>query len=167
MRSKLTGIAIPDPVFPRRFSSLCFFSSVVLRDPFPPSPSPGLYIMYSHMMSQRRRAIGKGFWGDKAIKDAVEKKKLEASKRKWKMYRWIMHVIREWMRGLISQGRRYTRYAIPESSKKYRKIHLYEVGRQFNECHLPSSLRPLLHLDRSTDISLIWDSLHLTWDMII
>lgn len=27
--------------------------------------SLGLYVMYSHMMKQRRRAIGKGFWGSK------------------------------------------------------------------------------------------------------
>ena len=25
---------------------------------------PGLYVMYTHMIKQRRRAIGKGFWGD-------------------------------------------------------------------------------------------------------
>ncbi len=24
----------------------------------------GLYVMYTHMIKQRRRAIGKGFWGD-------------------------------------------------------------------------------------------------------
>lgn len=37
--------------------------------------------MYSHMMSQRRRAIGKGFWGDKAIEEKIEKKKSETSRK--------------------------------------------------------------------------------------
>lgn len=36
---------------------------------------PGLYVMYSHMMKQRRRAIGKGFWGDKITQARVEKRK--------------------------------------------------------------------------------------------
>ncbi|KDN39910.1 PTPLA-domain-containing protein [Tilletiaria anomala UBC 951] len=36
---------------------------------------PGLYIMYTHMMKQRRRAIGKGFWGDGSPIDAVKKSK--------------------------------------------------------------------------------------------
>jgi len=38
--------------------------------------------MYTHMMSQRRRAIGKGFWGDKQIKEIAEKKRLEAANKK-------------------------------------------------------------------------------------
>ncbi|KAN0066555.1 hypothetical protein ACQY0O_000649 [Thecaphora frezii] len=36
---------------------------------------PGLYVMYTHMIKQRRRAIGKGFWGDKKVKELVEQKK--------------------------------------------------------------------------------------------
>ncbi|CEH15975.1 Protein tyrosine phosphatase-like protein PTPLA (contains Pro instead of catalytic Arg) [Ceraceosorus bombacis] len=39
---------------------------------------PGLYIMYTHMIKQRRRAIGKGFWGDKQTKAIAEAKKVKS-----------------------------------------------------------------------------------------
>ncbi|CAO1630373.1 unnamed protein product [Sympodiomycopsis kandeliae] len=35
---------------------------------------PGLYVMYTHMMKQRKRAIGKGFWGDKLQQKKVDEK---------------------------------------------------------------------------------------------
>lgn len=40
--------------------------------------------MYTHMMGQRRRAIGKGFWGDKLTQKKVEERQRvirEASKK--------------------------------------------------------------------------------------
>ncbi|CAO1627635.1 unnamed protein product [Parajaminaea phylloscopi] len=36
---------------------------------------PGLYVMYTHMMKQRKRALGKGFWGDKRIKEKQEERR--------------------------------------------------------------------------------------------
>lgn len=36
---------------------------------------PGLYVMYTHMIKQRRKAIGTGFWGSKLVQDLVEKHK--------------------------------------------------------------------------------------------
>ncbi|EPQ31896.1 uncharacterized protein PFL1_00095 [Pseudozyma flocculosa PF-1] len=39
---------------------------------------PGLYVMYTHMIKQRRRAIGKGFWGDKKVQQLVDDKKKQA-----------------------------------------------------------------------------------------
>ncbi|SPC65000.1 related to PHS1 - essential 3-hydroxyacyl-CoA dehydratase of the ER membrane [Ustilago sp. UG-2017b] len=36
---------------------------------------PGLYVMYSYMMKQRRKTIGKGFWGDKLVQQLAEKKR--------------------------------------------------------------------------------------------
>ncbi|PWN54478.1 PTPLA-domain-containing protein [Violaceomyces palustris] len=35
---------------------------------------PGLYVMYTHMIKQRRRALGKGFWGSKGIEKTPSKK---------------------------------------------------------------------------------------------
>lgn len=36
---------------------------------------PGLYVMYTYMIKQRKKAIGKGFWGDKVIQELAEKKR--------------------------------------------------------------------------------------------
>ena len=35
---------------------------------------PGLYVMYTYMIKQRRKVIGKGFWGDKLAQQLREKK---------------------------------------------------------------------------------------------
>lgn len=40
--------------------------------------------MYIHMIKQRKRALGKGFWGDKRIKEKQEERRrkiLEASQK--------------------------------------------------------------------------------------
>lgn len=45
---------------------------------------PGLYVMYTHMIKQRKRAIGKGFWGDKLAEQKVERRRAairEAAKK--------------------------------------------------------------------------------------
>ena len=42
---------------------------------------PGLYIMYTHMIKQRRRALGKGFWGDKRTKELLEAKQAATTKK--------------------------------------------------------------------------------------
>ena len=36
---------------------------------------PGLYVMYTYMIKQRRKVIGKGFWGNKLVDELREKKK--------------------------------------------------------------------------------------------
>lgn len=36
---------------------------------------PGLYVMYTYMMKQRRKTIGKGFWGDKLVSELAAKKR--------------------------------------------------------------------------------------------
>ncbi|EST09660.1 Protein-tyrosine phosphatase-like, PTPLA [Kalmanozyma brasiliensis GHG001] len=36
---------------------------------------PGLYVMYTYMMKQRRKVIGTGFWGDKLQKQIIDSKK--------------------------------------------------------------------------------------------
>ncbi|PWZ03051.1 PTPLA-domain-containing protein [Testicularia cyperi] len=36
---------------------------------------PGLYVMYTHMMRQRKKAIGKGLWGDKLVQEIAAKKR--------------------------------------------------------------------------------------------
>lgn len=35
---------------------------------------PGLYVMYTYMIKQRRKTIGTGFWGDKLKQQIIEKK---------------------------------------------------------------------------------------------
>lgn len=35
---------------------------------------PGLYVMYTHMMKQRKKAIGKGFWGDKRAQEKAQQR---------------------------------------------------------------------------------------------
>ena len=39
-----------------------------------PRVNTGLYVMYTHMMRQRRRALGKGLWGDKRTQVKVAEK---------------------------------------------------------------------------------------------
>lgn len=36
---------------------------------------PGLYIMYTYMMKQRRKVIGTGYWGNKLVAEIAEKKR--------------------------------------------------------------------------------------------
>jgi len=36
---------------------------------------PGLYVMYTYMMKQRRKTIGTGFWGNKLTQQIAEKKR--------------------------------------------------------------------------------------------
>lgn len=36
---------------------------------------PGLYVMYTYMMKQRRKTIGTGFWGNKLVQELAEKKR--------------------------------------------------------------------------------------------
>jgi hypothetical protein len=42
----------------------------------------GLYIMYTHMMKQRRRAIGKGFWGSKRFEERKRNALAQAARQK-------------------------------------------------------------------------------------
>lgn len=43
---------------------------------------PGLYVMYTHMMKQRRRAIGKGFWGSKRFEERKKNALAQAARQK-------------------------------------------------------------------------------------
>ncbi|UZJ53486.1 hypothetical protein CBS101457_002806 [Exobasidium rhododendri] len=43
---------------------------------------PGLYVMYSHMIKQRRRSLGKGFWGNKRAEDKRRAAMDKAAKEK-------------------------------------------------------------------------------------